>query len=385
MEQVETKIDAALQESEYDALLAFGPDNFSYLTQSVLPFAEHYPDRKAVVLLLQDEVPCVVAPIDWAEAIGDQTDRVRMNVYDEGRGDPSQTVVHSIARELTQRGLERGRLGIDAERVSKDIMDSLRASLPRVNWRPADSLINALRVVKCAAEVACIETACKQADRAIVYALMHLEGTLGSVGYTVAEFSERIRVHVNENGGSGVGLLATVLGGASRAYYAPQLGGFERDTMFRMDLSSHHSGYWANVGRMGFTGEPEAQQADAYRNNRALKEIALERLRPGVVCRDLHAHVVSAADRMGIDIWPEAGIGHGVGASHHEEPYLSARGSTELSAGMVVALDILSRAPDGALIHDKDVYTLTEHGHRKLSWYRDWDRLYAVTGFRATH
>jgi hypothetical protein len=28
---------------------------------------------------------------------------------------------------------------------------------------------------------------------------------------------------------------------------------------------------------------------------------------------------------------------------------------------------------------------ITEEGNRKLSWYRSWDELYAVTGFRATH
>ena len=52
---------------------------------------------------------------------------------------------------------------------------------------------------------------------------------------------------------------------------------------------------------------------------------------------------------------------------------------------MVVALDIYTRGPAEELIHDKDVYAITADGHRLLSWYRNWDRLYAVTGFRATH
>jgi len=52
---------------------------------------------------------------------------------------------------------------------------------------------------------------------------------------------------------------------------------------------------------------------------------------------------------------------------------------------MVVALDVHTHGPGMELIHDKDVYAITDDGSRKLSWYRDWDRMYAVTGFRATH
>jgi hypothetical protein len=52
---------------------------------------------------------------------------------------------------------------------------------------------------------------------------------------------------------------------------------------------------------------------------------------------------------------------------------------------MVVALDVYTYGPRRELVHSKDVYMVTEQGNRKLSWYRDWDRLYAVTGWRATH
>ena len=75
LECVRAKIATALGEGEFDALLAFGPDNFGYLTQSVLPFAEHYPERHAAVLLPVNGTPVVFAPLDWAEAIAAQGDR----------------------------------------------------------------------------------------------------------------------------------------------------------------------------------------------------------------------------------------------------------------------------------------------------------------------
>jgi len=52
---------------------------------------------------------------------------------------------------------------------------------------------------------------------------------------------------------------------------------------------------------------------------------------------------------------------------------------------MVVAVDVLTTGPGKELIHSKDVYVVEEEGSRLLSWYRNWDRFYEVTGFRAAH
>ena len=76
---------------------------------------------------------------------------------------------------------------------------------------------------------------------------------------------------------------------------------------------------------------------------------------------------------------------HGVGASHHEPPYLTPGDDTELEPGMVIAVDVLTIGPGKELIHSKDVYVVEEEGSRLLSWYRNWDRFYEVTGFRAAH
>jgi Xaa-Pro aminopeptidase len=264
-------------------------------------------------------------------------------------------------------------------------MDSLSGKLPKVKWEPVDPMLRDLRVIKTRGEIEFIERVCKQADRGIVYALMHLEGAVDSPGYTVSEITERIRVHVNENGASGVGLLNTAFGSEGQIYYTPQKGWVKDGELFRMDVSAHYMGYWTNLGRMGVTGKPTLEQENAYRENLRLKETALEMLRPGVACNEVYAHVARAAEKQAIGFWKEPGIGHGVGVSHHEAPYLNLSCSTELKEGMVIALDIYTYGPRQELVHNKDVYEITGDGSRKLSWYREWEELYHVYGMRATH
>jgi len=385
MKTVKKKILTAIEGSELDALLAFGPDNFSYLTGCVLPFAEHYPERKAAAILPLEGKPAVVLPYDWSEAVEDQGWSGETLVYDENQGSKTQPIVSAIAERMGSAGLESDRIGIDAHRATKSLTTDLAGALPDARWEHADAVLSELRIVKEPWEVELIETASKQADRGIVYALMHLEGTVGTLEYTLAEFTERIRVHINENGASGVGMLATSLGPDASRYYSPQRGWFRNGEMFRMDVSSHYKGRWTNVGRMGVTGRPTPEQEVAYSDNRRLKEAALEMLKPGKACNEVYAYVVKNAEKEGVSLWKGVGVGHGVGASHHEPPYLNAADATKLKPGMVVALDVHTHGLGMELIHDKDVYVITDEGNRKLSWYRDWDRMYAVTGFRATH
>ncbi|MCW4049874.1 MAG: Xaa-Pro peptidase family protein [Candidatus Bathyarchaeota archaeon] len=385
MDQLEAKIKTAIEECDCDAVLAFGVDNFNYLTRTVLPFAEHYPTRKAVALFPKDGAPVVVCPYDWSEAVMDQGWRGEVVVYDENEAMGDETIVKSLEQLLVSLGLDKKKIGIDATRVTKGLIDSVSKKLPGAQFEPVDPMINDLRIIKTPGEISFIEQVCKKTDRGIIYALMHLEGVVENPGYTIAEFTERIRVHVNENGASGVGLLNSAPGSDGQIYYTPQRGWIKNGDLLRMDISAHYMGYWTNIGRMAVTGRPTSEQESAYEDNLKLKKAALEMLKPEVTCNEVYAHVVRAAEKQAIGFWKEAGIGHGVGASHHEPPYLNLTCSTELKPGMVLALDIYTYGPRQELIHSKDIYVITEEGNRKLSWYRSWDKLYAVTGFRATH
>ena len=385
MDQLREKIEAAVAETEYDAVLAMGVDNYNYITRTVLPFAENYPSRKAAALLPKEGTPVVILPQDWSQAIIDQGWQGEVLVYDENQGYETGAFVKAVEELIVGMGLDKNKISIDTSRVSKGLMDSLSGKLPNVEWEPADPMFRDLRIIKTKGEIEFIERACKQADRGIIYALMHLEGVVDNPGYTIAEVTERIRVHVNENGASGVGLLNSAFGSDGQIYYTPQRGWVKEGELFRMDVSAHYMGYWTNVGRMGVTGKPTPEQENAYKENLRLKATALEMLKPGVACNEVYAHVARAAEKQAVGFWKEPGIGHGVGASHHEAPYLNLSCSTELRPGMVVALDIYTYGPRQELVHSKDIYAITEEGNRKLSWYMPWDKLYSVTGFRATH
>jgi len=384
MSSLRAKIEDAVSGCGCDAVAAFGADNFQYLSGAVLPFAENYPDRRAAVVL-SEGTDSILCPFDWSEAVWDQGWDGEIATYDENKGMPPWAFAGALSDMLESMELSKAKVGIDFSRVPVTLMDALRRGLPNVGWVPVDSLYRGLRIVKTPEEVALIEKAAAQLDRGIVHALNHLEGTVETIRYTVAEFSERARVHICENGGSGIGHLSTTLGPDTRFYYKPQRGWFRSSEIFRIDASSHYKGYWVNIGRMGVTGEATPIQAEAFDNNLRLKEAATGMLKPGVACNEIYTKVKNEADSKNIPLWGEAGMGHGVGVSHHEPPYLTPTDPTKLEGGMVLALDIYTLGSQGGLIHSKDVYEVEGGGCRLLSWYMPWDRLYEVKGFRGSH
>jgi Xaa-Pro dipeptidase len=383
MDELQAKLHKAMAAEGYDAVLALGPDNFTYLAQTSLPFAPSYPDRRALVLQPGRGRPCVVSPYAWAEAISDQGWHGDLVSYPAGV--PFNALLTATARALAGMGLAQARIGFDASRMPVAIMDGLKQALPGVQWHACDGMFRALRMVKTAAEQDLLEQAARQADRAIVSALNHTEGTVDAVSYSLAEAAERVRVHVGEFGGSATGHVGAVQGDDARHYHLPPRGSLSEGNLLRFELTNQYRGYWSSTARTVSVGRSSAPQRQAYRENLALKSAAVEMLRPGATCQEVFGAVEAVADREGIQFLKRAGIGHGLGTSEREAPYLARHDPTPLQAGMVLALDVLTYGPRQELVRSVDTYAIDEDGSRLLSWYRNWDRLYEISGVTARH
>ncbi|MDG1996505.1 MAG: M24 family metallopeptidase [Emcibacteraceae bacterium] len=122
-----------------------------------------------------------------------------------------------------------------------------------------------------------------------------------------------------------------------------------------------------------------------WENNQTLKNIALKKLRSGVKSSEVYTAVKSASDELKIPFWQDIDIGHGVGTSEREAPYLAPFDDTPLMAGMVIALGIYTYGDDDELICNKDMYLVTDEEPRLLNWYKSWDDLYVVYGTSARH
>jgi Xaa-Pro aminopeptidase len=386
--EIEGRVRAAIREKDCGALVSFQPDNIAYISGLVLPFPGQYMVPRAAAILPADasSVPVVVLPLDWVQLPVQQNLNCKVVCYTAHSGLPPQGVMSALAAAVSAMVIERRKIGLDMGLCAQALLDTLFQRLPVVQWVDVTASLANLRRIKTEPEVQMLEEAVRQADRAMVSALNHSEGcVLDTTSYSLWEFTERIRVHIGEFGGSAAGHLTTLQGADMQIYSRAPRGNFVRGNLVRAEATSNHRGYWADMARTLYVGPADRESQQAYQDNLLLKNAVLKSIQPGTACNEVFQAAVRASQELGVEFWKEAGVGHGIGLAEREAPYLCPDDSTILEPGMVIVLAVYTYGPHREWVCSKDTYQVTGAGARLLSWYRNWDRLYCLMGNTARH
>ena len=378
------KSEKKLTNEDYDGILVFGSSNITYLSCGIV---FPYLDQKlvqpvALYLCFKTGKRLIACTNDLADIPGQLNWDGDVVVYELGEESPEASIAASLKKFIT------GKVAIDENQMTTAQLKALEASIDGLTVLSGDKEFCELKMVKTDAEIRLLEIACRMGDRGFVSALNHSEGAaLDTLSYPLWEYAERFRVHVGEFGGSGVGNLVVVQGDEIKELYARcepravlnELG------FVRLEYSLHNSGYWITGSRTVHLGECSQQAEIAWSKNQTLKKIALKKLRSGVMASEVYSAILTASAEYDIPFWQDIDLGHGVGTSEREAPYLAPYDDTKLSPGMVIALGIYTYGPNEELICNKDVYLVTGGEPKLLNWYKNWDDLYVLYGTSARH
>jgi Xaa-Pro aminopeptidase len=98
-------------------------------------------------------------------------------------------------------------------------------------------------------------------------------------------------------------------------------------------------GYFADVTRTVFVGEPTSEQRTVYAAVRAAQEAGVQSVRPGVACQDVDRAARAVIDAAGLGPWFNHRVGHGIGLDVHEEPYMVEGNQLPLQEGMAFSVE----------------------------------------------
>jgi Xaa-Pro dipeptidase len=128
-----------------------------------------------------------------------------------------------------------------------------------------------------------------------------------------------------------------------------------------------YAGYRAELERTCFVGEPDEQQAHYFGLMLEARRRALAGIRAGVEAGAVDLASRSAFQEAGVGEHAWARIGHGIGLSTHEEPYLRYDNKLKLEAGMTVTVEpALGMEGIGAFRHS-DTVIVTDDGYEMLT------------------
>jgi Xaa-Pro aminopeptidase len=310
-------------EAGIDALFVTRLVNIRYLTG--------FTGSAALLLVGPDEV-LFVSDGRYKDQSADQLAAAGVQARIEISGTEQKRIVHDAA---AAQGYER--VGLEAHGVTWSQQRGFASEwFPGAELVPTEGLIEGLRRVKDAGEVARIRAACSIADQAFANVAPRLRDRP-----TELEFGLDLEFEMRRLGAAAMSFEPIVAAGPNGAkpHARPSDRRIEPGELLVLDFGCIVDGYCSDMTRTVSVGDPGPEARRMY-------DVVLESQKAG---RDAVRQGVEAAavDKACRDVIAEAGwadaflhgTGHGVGLEIHEDPRVSATGRGTLAAGYVVTVE----------------------------------------------
>jgi len=274
---------------------------------------------------------------------------------------PTQAAQQARLVDLTR---PFARLGLEAHGVTWAQQRTWAAAFSEVELVATEDLVEGLRRVKDAGEIARIRAACSIADDALAAVLPGL-----AEHPTEREFALGLEVAMRRRGASGTSFDTIVASGPNGAkpHACPGDRRIEHGELVVIDFGCIVDGYCSDMTRTVSVGDPGAEARRLWDVVRASQQAGRDAVMAGVEC--------AAVDRASRDVidaagWGELfshGTGHGVGLEIHEAPRVAKTSSGTLEAGVVVTVEPGVYLPGIGGVRLEDTVVVTDAGAESLT------------------
>ena len=134
-----------------------------------------------------------------------------------------------------------------------------------------------------------------------------------------------------------------------------------------IDFGAVKDGYHSDETVTVALGRPDERSREIYRVVKEAHDRAIDRVRPGIACRDLDAVARECIRQHGYGEYFGHGLGHGVGLEIHEKPVVSPRSEAVVEEGMVFTIEPGIYIPGFGGVRIEDTVVVTADGCRLLT------------------
>lgn len=280
-------------------------------------------------------------------------------------------VVNAQKGSTVEAGLEWLRahkvrtLAIEAERTTVAAHGALRKAAKGLRLKATTGLVERLRMVKDAAEIAQLRAAVNLGSSLLETAL----NALRMPAVTESEIAAEIEYSARRRGAEGMAFDTIVASGVrsalphGRASHArvPERG------FVLFDYGVILGGYCSDMSRTVFVGEMKRAERRLYESVLEAQRAAVSAVRAGATAESVDAAARKVLEKARVAQYFTHSCGHGVGLEIHEPPRLGERQKQPLEAGMVVTVEPGAYVPGRGGVRIEDMVLVTERGCEMLT------------------
>ncbi|MCV2868431.1 Xaa-Pro peptidase family protein [Defluviimonas sp. WL0002] len=347
-----------------DALLLTTPPDVFYVTGFLTRFWES-PARPWFIVVPAKGDPVAVIPAIGAELMGRcWIDDIRTWDAPDPHDDGVSLLADTVASITPQRARIGLPMGLETHlRMPVADFARLQARLQPREFADGTAAIHRVREIKSEAEVEKIRAACAIADAAY-----ERVPEFARPGVPLARVFREFQVALLQEGADWVSYVA---GGAGPGGYGDVISPADDRPLtpgdiLMLDTGAVRDGYFCDFDRNYAIGRAPDDARRAHAALYATTEVALDRLRPGMLACDAHRILTDALRAEGAT--PGGGrLGHGLGLTLTEWPSFTPKDTTVLREGMVLTLEPgVEIVPGRILVHEENI-VLRANGPELLS------------------
>lgn len=343
------KLLAKIRAEKLGALLVTNEVNVTYLTGFT---------GDSSYLLLGPDVETLISDTRYGVQIEEECPGLETYIRDS-----SEKIDVSGGKVIAKAGLRK--IGFESETTTHAQWGRLQKNAEQVEWVATSQLVEKLRMVKDAAEIAEIRRAVDLAERAFRMMVASLHPRM-----TEREASFELEGAIRRFGGEGVAFHSIVAVGdrAALPHYYPGERRIEEADFLLVDWGALSAGgYRSDLTRIVTTGRLSPKLEKLYRVVLSAQEAAIDAMKPGAACKDVDAVARNLISEAGYGKKFGHGLGHGIGLEIHEEPRMSPISEDVLEPGMVVTVEPGIYLPGWGGVRIEDDVLITKTGCEVLT------------------
>jgi Xaa-Pro aminopeptidase len=336
-----TRIETTIAGGPYDAVIVMSPENVPYYSGFYNMDLRFIPERVHAVVWPKSGEPAFVVTERRAGTLRPGDTFISDVVTYQGEGLDS---VRAMADVLKDRGVTKGRVGIEGRNFPGGHLLDLQRRLPDVLFEDAFEFLESVRLIKTPAETELlIQLAAWTTD-------------------TERSIAARMQYELLKNGADMI--AAPVFGAGKRSgNFHPVATDMpiESGMIVTTDFGGYFDGYLSDVARTAVMGKASDRQRDIFAKVSEAKHRIVDYIRPEMPASEVANFGRKAYSDLGLEFkW--AIIGHSIGLGIHEAPQIYPWVDEPILPGMVMMIELGYQDYPNDSFHIEDLVVITDRG-----------------------